>query len=224
MSSFDNSIHFGLGNKNKVKSIEILWPDGKYEKILNPNINEKLKVFYKNSSIVEKNSLKFPLVKNKSKTLLNEVSDKKELTYNHKQIDKADFNIQRLIPRKISESSPKIKKGDLNNDGIEDRYDNCNETPINEIPNEEGCSASQRDTDGDGIVDSLDICWGDDSTGDSDGDGLCADGDQCPDGPFLYGEEVDDNGCSYFEKPIPWNNLELCLTKVVVVPHFPKSQ
>ena len=120
MSSVDNTIHFGLGNKNKVKSIEILWPDGKYEKILNPNINEKLKVFYKNSSIVEKNSLKFPLVKNKSKTLLNEVSDKKELTYNHKQIDKADFNIQRLIPRKISESSPRIKKGDLNNDGIED--------------------------------------------------------------------------------------------------------
>ena len=48
MSSVDNTIHFGLGNKNKVKSIEILWPDGKCEKILNPNINEKLKVFYKN--------------------------------------------------------------------------------------------------------------------------------------------------------------------------------
>jgi hypothetical protein len=48
MSSVDNTIHFGLGNKNKVKSIEILWPDGKYEKILNPNINEKLKFFYKN--------------------------------------------------------------------------------------------------------------------------------------------------------------------------------
>jgi len=95
---------------------------------------------------------------------------------------------------------------DDDNDGIEDRYDNCDETPINEIPNEEGCSASQRDTDGDGIVDSLDICWGNDSTGDSDGDGLCSDGDQCPDGPFLYGEEVDDNGCSYFERPIPWDS------------------
>ena len=95
---------------------------------------------------------------------------------------------------------------DDDNDGIEDRYDNCDETPMNEIPNEEGCSASQRDTDGDGIVDLLDICWGNDSTGDPDGDGLCSDGDQCPDGPFLYGEEVDDNGCSYYEKPIPWNN------------------
>jgi len=95
---------------------------------------------------------------------------------------------------------------DDDNDGVEDRDDVCEETPFNEIANGEGCSASQRDTDGDGIPDSVDVCWGDDSTGDDDGDGLCSDGDNCPDGPFLYGEEVDADGCSYFEKPIPWNN------------------
>ncbi len=94
---------------------------------------------------------------------------------------------------------------DDDNDGINDRSDACEETPLNEIANDEGCSASQRDSDGDGIPDSLDICWGDDSTGDSDGDGLCGDNDECSEGPFLYGEEVDEQGCSYFEKPIPWN-------------------
>ena len=94
---------------------------------------------------------------------------------------------------------------DDDNDGINDRSDSCEETPLNEIANDEGCSASQRDSDGDGIPDSMDLCWGDDSTGDSDGDGLCGDNDECPDGPFLYGEEVDEQGCSYFEKPIPWN-------------------
>jgi len=94
---------------------------------------------------------------------------------------------------------------DDDNDGINDRSDACEETPLNEIANDEGCSASQRDSDGDGIPDSIDLCWGDDSTGDSDGDGLCGDNDECPDGPFLYGEEVDEQGCSYFEKPIPWN-------------------
>ena len=36
---------------------------------------------------------------------------------------------------------------DDDNDGIEDRNDNCDETPLNEIPNEVGCSASQRDSD-----------------------------------------------------------------------------
>ncbi len=95
---------------------------------------------------------------------------------------------------------------DDDNDGVNDRSDECEETPLNEIANDEGCSASQRDSDGDGIADSVDLCWGDDSTGDNDGDGLCSDADECPDGPFLYGEEVDAQGCSYFEKPIPWNN------------------
>ena len=94
---------------------------------------------------------------------------------------------------------------DDDNDGVNDRIDECEETPLNEIANDEGCSASQRDSDGDGIADSVDLCWGDDSTGDNDGDGLCSDADECPDGPFLYGEEVDAQGCSYFEKPIPWN-------------------
>jgi len=94
---------------------------------------------------------------------------------------------------------------DDDNDGIIDDSDLCEETPLGEIPNQEGCSASQRDSDDDGIVDSLDLCWGDDSTGDSDGDGLCSDNDECSDGPFLYGEEVDVEGCSFFEKPIPWN-------------------
>ena len=94
---------------------------------------------------------------------------------------------------------------DDDNDGVNDRIDECEETPLNEIANDEGCSASQRDSDGDGIADSVDLCWGDDSTGDNDGDGLCSDADECPDGPFLYGEEVDAQGCSYFEKSIPWN-------------------
>ena len=94
---------------------------------------------------------------------------------------------------------------DDDNDGVNDRSDECEETPLNEIANDEGCSASQRDSDGDGIADSVDLCWGDDSTGDNDGDGLCSDADECPDGPFLYGEEVDAQGCSYFEKSIPWN-------------------
>jgi len=120
MSAVDNTIHFGLGKNNQIKFVEILWPDGNYQKIKNVTLNKKLKVFYKNSSFIDIYSLDFPLVKNKSKPLLKEVSNEKKLNYTHKQIDKFDFNIQRLIPRKISENSPKIIKGDLNNDKVED--------------------------------------------------------------------------------------------------------
>jgi len=56
------------------------------------------------------------------------------------------------------------------------------------------------DSDGDGVVDPLDLCEGDDATGDSDDDGVCDDLDLC-EGGDASGDSDDDGVC---------DDLDLC--------------
>ena len=83
---------------------------------------------------------------------------------------------------------------DSDGDGYGDNYegnqpDDCPQTPQGEIVDSNGCSDSQRDSDGDGIFDSDDNCqftnasnWDNDQDGcidDTDGDGLLDPDDSC---------------------------------------------
>ena len=84
--------------------------------------------------------------------------------------------------------------------------DACPDTPIDELADLSGCSASQRDTDGDGVTDDIDDCPGTDPGAavnvygcadnqmDYDWDGVMNDADICPFTPS--GESVDTDGCS----------------------------
>jgi hypothetical protein len=120
MSSVDNTIHFGMGSKEEIKSLEVLWPDGNYQKLDVTKLNQRIKILHSSSNLVNLHDLRFPLTKQNNQKILIEVSKSKKIDFTHKQIDKADFSFQRLIPRKISENSPRIIKGDLNGDKIED--------------------------------------------------------------------------------------------------------
>ncbi len=91
------------------------------------------------------------------------------------------------------------KWSDSDGDGVEDRSDNCPNTPRGAPVDAFGC---ELDSDGDGVKDSVDQCPGTprgvpvDANGcpnDSDGDGVTDDKDQCPGTPA--GEPVDANGC-----------------------------
>ena len=67
------------------------------------------------------------------------------------------------------------ESADSDGDGLGDNADQCDSTPTGEIGgiNGDGCGASERDTDGDGVYDSLDAFPNDpNETADSDGDGF----------------------------------------------------
>jgi len=89
---------------------------------------------------------------------------------------------------------------------VQDKADRCPGTPKGEPVDAAGCSASQRDTDGDGVKDNVDKCPNTpageqvDAAGcsasqlDADGDKVTDALDKCPNTP--KGEPVDANGCS----------------------------
>ncbi|MCB9683191.1 MAG: VCBS repeat-containing protein [Alphaproteobacteria bacterium] len=66
---------------------------------------------------------------------------------------------------------------DADADGWDDGLD-CDDTDATRIPVAASC-VDELDSDCDGSCDSVDLCTGDDTTGDVDGDGLCGDVDDC---------------------------------------------
>ena len=51
-----------------------------------------------------------------------------------------------------------ITEPDGDNDGVSDSADQCNNTPVNEPVNANGCAQSELDSDGDGVSDNVDQC------------------------------------------------------------------
>ncbi|MDB2321930.1 VCBS repeat-containing protein [Flavobacteriaceae bacterium] len=112
LSSVDEDIHFGLGKKNSIDSVEVLWNSGKSEvKYLN-NINQTI-VFNENDA---KDTRKLDNEKIKVFKQTNVID------YNHKENYFNDFEKEILLPYKQSTLGPFITKGDINGDSLMDLY------------------------------------------------------------------------------------------------------
>lgn len=120
MSTIEDRIHFGLGNKKEVETLEIVWPDGKYQKLKTVSTNTSLTLDYASSVLVSNENLMFPLAPKKPVSLFTEVSDSVGISYTHKEEDVVDYSVQRILPHKLTQNGPCLATGDLNNDGTED--------------------------------------------------------------------------------------------------------
>lgn len=120
MSSMDEILHFGVGKNTESISLEVLWQDGRYQKLDQVAINQLVKVFEKEAVIPEKANLRFPLVPKDEPKLMKEVSSDLGIDYMHQEVDKIDYNVQRTLLHKLTQFGPSIVVGDLNGDGLED--------------------------------------------------------------------------------------------------------
>ncbi|WP_165748207.1 VCBS repeat-containing protein [Cellulophaga sp. Z1A5H] len=120
MSSVDSKMHFGLGAEKIIKDIEVLWADGKFEKLSNVNANQKIEFNYNNAHLPRTEELSFPFIAKKSKSLLTDITNKTNINYKHEELDIIDFNAQRILPHKLTQNGPCLASGDLNGDGLED--------------------------------------------------------------------------------------------------------
>ncbi|HMF73403.1 MAG TPA: FG-GAP-like repeat-containing protein, partial [Flavitalea sp.] len=116
-STVDHRLNFGLGKATKIDSVEVLRNDGGISIVKNVQLNALLTVKEANSKsqpntgIIASNTTVFTV-------------DKEDhgLDFTHKENDFVDFDRDRLIFHMMSTSGPKIVKGDINNDGLEDLY------------------------------------------------------------------------------------------------------
>jgi hypothetical protein len=113
-SSVDPIIHFGLNNNKMIDSIRITWPlTGKITLLKKIRSDQLIEV---DENLVEQ--------MNPASSIKNELMFRKAdypPIYRHDQIDFVDYALyQKLIPHKFSQIGPRMAKGDLNSDGIED--------------------------------------------------------------------------------------------------------
>ena len=120
MSSVQDIAHYGLGSADKVKSLEIIWPDGKFQKLTDVKGNQTLTLDYNDATKVNPNEIAFPFVPKKTDPIYKDVTDSIGIDYVHQEKDMVDYNVQRILPHKLTQNGPCLVAGDLNGDGTED--------------------------------------------------------------------------------------------------------
>jgi hypothetical protein len=120
MSAVEDVVHFGLGEKTSIYSLEVFWQDGKHQVLNAPNLNQVLVLDHEDAGFVDLKDLDFPFTPKKVDPLLEVLTADKGLDFTHQESDKVDYNIQRTIPHKLTQFGPSLAVGDINGDGLED--------------------------------------------------------------------------------------------------------
>ena len=116
LSTVQSQLHFGLGTISKVDSVVVIWPDNKKQTLMGVPAGQTLHLEQKNATALY--DWKQPVIAGNA--LFTDVTDAVNIHYVHNETDFIDFNIQKLIPHKLSEYTPALATGDMNNDGLDD--------------------------------------------------------------------------------------------------------
>lgn len=125
MSSMDHRVFFGLGRARRVDSLEVVWPDGRYQLLTNLDVDRLLIVkqedakdtSYANDTNGARRST--PLG---GAHVFQPLDARQGLTYEHRAASLVDYTVQPLLPYMISRQGPAIAAGDVNGDGLADVF------------------------------------------------------------------------------------------------------
>ena len=112
-SSVPNTLHFGVGNRQQIDSLILLWPNGTTSLHQNITTNKRIVLEApKNSNF----TYNLPIQKEpKHKADTN-------FDFTHKENYWIDFNYERLLPFMHNNEGPALAVADVNADGVDDFY------------------------------------------------------------------------------------------------------
>jgi hypothetical protein len=116
MSSVENMLHFGLDTISRIDSLVIQWPDGKVETINGVTVNQTFLVI-QSANAKQKAA---PEPETVIHNWFTNITQRSGLLFLHQEADFVDFNLQRQLPHKFSQSGPALASADLNGDGLTD--------------------------------------------------------------------------------------------------------
>ncbi len=111
LSTVEAKAHFGIPKDAKIKKTIVTWPNGKITEHVISTLN-------KTYNFSPQNGKEFEINKIEEKPYFTAI----ETNITHKEYDFVDFNIQKLLPHKLSQTGPILAKADVNGDGLEDIF------------------------------------------------------------------------------------------------------
>ena len=111
LSSVDNTLHLGLKPGQSIRKLEVAWPDGKKQEVSELTPNQRLAVDYRDAQ-------KAGDVPVDSTPLFTQIAS----DYRHTDPYFKDYELQILLPHKLSQTGPGAAQTDVNQDGLADMY------------------------------------------------------------------------------------------------------
>lgn len=116
LSTIQNMAHFGLGTVSKVDSVVVQWPGDKKQTLTYVKADQVLTLNIANARA----PWHFAAPVTDKQTLFTDVTRKVGVQYQHQDQDYIDFNVQKLLPHKLSEYNPALAVGDVDENGLDD--------------------------------------------------------------------------------------------------------
>ena len=116
-SSVAPQVHLGLGNTSRLDSLIVIWPDQSFQKFIDLATNQSFVVDQTESGGTYK-YLNF----SKPISLKNIDTSISGIDFVHEEDEYNDFNLEPLIPHKLSREGPATMVLDFNGDGLEDLF------------------------------------------------------------------------------------------------------
>jgi enediyne biosynthesis protein E4 len=120
-SSVDQHLHVGLGKSAKVDSLLIIWPDERFQKLVNVAADRLLTVKWSDAKQDTTKTI-YGRQNHKNAKFFTSSSKYRGIEYRHQEAEYADFKIEPLLPHKYSSNGPGVAVGDINGDGADDLF------------------------------------------------------------------------------------------------------
>jgi len=118
-SSQETFVHFGLGKANAIDTVEVIWPNGQFQRLLSQKTNQTLIIEQKNAT--EKvDDFSFGKNNINQKPIFASHNGLEVIEYIHQENQYEDFNNEPLLPHRFSRNGPYLAVGDVNSDGRDD--------------------------------------------------------------------------------------------------------
>ena len=119
MSTMDNRAHFGLGRAQRVDSLEVEWPDGRYQLLTNLTVDRLLIVKQSDATTRKPPNVVAPAP---TQEQWFQPLEPQGLKYKQAAATQIDFSVQPLLPYMPSSHGPPLAVGDVNGDGLDDVF------------------------------------------------------------------------------------------------------